>query len=67
MFKDAQLSNNKASFQAALSTCEKSNSTLGLPQRPTDDPVWINIVKHNNRNWKAERPERHSVKDDGKS
>ena len=41
----------------AKKTCEKENSTLGLPEEPEHTlqvPVWINLMKKEEREWKAD-------------
>ena len=38
-------------------TCEEENATVGLPEEPEHTlhvPVWINLVKKEERPWKAD-------------
>ena len=44
-------------FESAKKTCEEANTTLGLPDEPGHTlhvPVWINLVKKEEREWKAD-------------
>ena len=50
----AQTLKNKETFPLALSTCRALNTSLGVPQRPIKDAVWLSLTKQTQRKWKAE-------------